>query len=73
MSVVIVGLSDSFTTSHTEGSVERMTVMLPDNLESEWYVRNGGMCGMVFVEWNERNGRNGIAEMEATGLGMLSI
>jgi len=32
--------------------------MLPDNLKSEWYVRNGGMCGMVFVAWEERNGRN---------------
>ena len=27
--------------------------MLPDNLESEWYVRNGGIYGMVFVAWDE--------------------
>jgi len=38
-----------------------------------WYVRNGGMYRMVYVEWDERNGRNGMAEMEAGGLGMFSI
>ena len=38
-----------------------------------WYVRNGGMCRMKFVEWHQWNGRNGMAEMEAGGLGILSI
>jgi len=38
-----------------------------------WYMRNGGICGMAYVEWDERNGRNGMAEMKAGGLGMLSI
>ena len=32
-----------------------------------------GLCVMVCVAWDERNGRNGMAEMEAGGLGMLSI
>ena len=28
---------------------------------AEWYyVRNGGIWRMVFVVWEERNGRNGI-------------
>ena len=48
--------------------------MLPDNLESErWYVWYGGICGIVCVEWYLWNGRNGMAEMEAGELGMLSI
>ena len=46
-----------------------MVVKLPDNVELEWYVWNNGMCGMivcdgmwgmVFVAWEERNGKNGI-------------
>ena len=49
-----------------------MAVLLPDNLGLEWHVRNG-MCGLVFVEWNQQNYRNEMAEMEAGGLGMLSI
>ena len=58
--------------------------MLPDNSELEWYVQDDGMlewyvrddcmCGMVVcVKWYLWNGRNGIVEMEAGGLGMLSI
>ena len=51
-----------------------MAVMLPDNLESEWYVRNDGMCGMVvYWEWHLWYGRSGMAGMESGGLGMLSI
>ena len=35
---------------------------------AEWrYVRNGGMYGMAYVEWDKWNGRNGMAEMEAGG------
>ena len=50
-----------------------MAVRFPGNLESEWYVRHGGIWGIVCVAWDERNGRNGMAEMEAGGLGMLSM
>ena len=47
--------------------------MLSDNLELEWYVRNGGIYGMVCVEWYLWHGRSGMAGMESGGLGMLSI
>ena len=51
-----------------------MVVMLPDNLELEWYVRNGSMCGMVvYGEWYLWHGRSGMAGMESGGLGVLSI
>jgi len=52
--------------------------MLPDNLESGWYMRKNDMCGMVcaewykcgmvqvrngiLVEWHERNDWNGMGK-----------
>jgi len=60
-----------------------MAVMLPDNLESGWYVRKNDMCRMVCAEWYKCgmvylwNGMSGMTGMEwgngSRRLGMFVI
>ena len=46
--------------------LKEMAVMLPDNLKSEWYVWNDGMCGMVVCAkwWYMGNGICGMRGAE---------